>query len=395
MGSQPALRASSCDAPLGRSSAKGLNFLRPPQHESRTCSSSRRLLRRHLVHLAGLEVDADALDLVEIGAGHAHEPRFVRIVDRVNLAVLVDAGLTRIEAILFRRPELRMLRVGAVVLTLPLDHVGIFRGLAIDRPGGAVVVRRRHPSLVVDVGENLETERLVLVEHLQSLRDVIAAVLAHKVGARQQALEIAAHLFAAGRTWIAREAGAAVGDELVEVVGHGGPPDTAAQRALFAGDVLSFGVAAEAVPSRQATAAPPLGRARGGPSLFLPPNEGSDAPRRRMAWISPDRPVFHGRARNAGSLAHMTRAPASSRRATRHLSAFAFTASRTGPRSLVPRGGFPSAARGRGLRVPRSRVPHPAPPSRRLATTPLSERDIGTIVRSADKSTVIFHPWTI
>jgi len=138
-----------------------------------------------------------------------------------------------------------------------------------------------------------------------------------------------------------------------------------------------------------------LGRAWGLPVSFLSPHEGSDAPRRRMAWISPDRPVFHGRARIAGTLTHMTRASASSRRATRHLSAFAFTASRTGPRSLVPRGGFPSAARGRGLRVPRSRVPHPAPPSRRLATTPLSERDIGTIVRSADKSTVIFHPWTI
>src|SRR5262249_33387938 len=328
------------------------------------------------MHLAGLEVDADALDLVEIGAGHAHEVRFVRVVDRVNLAVLVDAGLARIEAILFRRPELCMLRVGTVVLALPFDHVGIFRRLAIDRPGGAVVVRRRHPPLVVDVGENLEAERLVLVEHLQSLRDIVAAVLAHEVGARQQALEIAAYLFAARRTGIAREAGAAVGDELVEVVGHGGPPDTAAQRDLFAGDVLSFGVAAEAVPSRQATAAPPLGRARGGPSLFLPPNEGSDAPRRRMAWISPDRPVFHGRARNAGSLTHMTRAPASSRRATRHLRLYAFNGSVGPARSLCAAGGLPAAARGRGLRLPRSRVPHPVPPSRRLMKAPLDGRDV-------------------
>src|SRR5262245_43902077 len=63
---------------------------------------------------------------------------------------------------------------------------------------------------------------------------------------------------------------------------------------------------------------PDLGRARESPSLFSLPHEGSGAPRRRMAWISPDRPVFHGRARNAGTLTHMTRASASSRRATRH-----------------------------------------------------------------------------
>src|SRR5262245_33422940 len=81
-----------------------------------------------------------------------------------------------------------------------------------------------------------------------------------------------------------------------------------------------------------------------------------------------------GRARIAGSLAHMTRAPASLD-APRGITAFAFTASRTEPAVFVPRGGFPSAARGHGLRLPRSRVPHPAPPSRHLATMPLGGRD--------------------
>src|SRR4029079_5032451 len=57
----------------------------------------RRLLRRHLLHRAGLQVDADAVDLVEIDAGDAHEARFVRRVDRVNLAVLVDAGVAGFE----------------------------------------------------------------------------------------------------------------------------------------------------------------------------------------------------------------------------------------------------------------------------------------------------------
>src|SRR5665213_1244659 len=53
----------------------------------------RRLLRCHLMDFAGLQVDADAVDVVEIDAGHAHEARLVRIVDRMNLAVLVDAGV--------------------------------------------------------------------------------------------------------------------------------------------------------------------------------------------------------------------------------------------------------------------------------------------------------------
>src|SRR5207245_1939289 len=54
------------------------------------CSKpSRRLLRGHLVHLAGLEINADAVDPVEIGAGHPHEARMIGIVDGVDLSVLV------------------------------------------------------------------------------------------------------------------------------------------------------------------------------------------------------------------------------------------------------------------------------------------------------------------
>ena len=56
-----------------------------------------------------------------------------------------------------------------------------------------------------------------------------------------------------------------------------------------------------------------------------------------------------GRTQIAGPLAHMTRAPASLD-APRGITAFAFTASRTEPAVFVPRGGFPSAARGGGLR---------------------------------------------
>src|SRR5262249_46411995 len=55
-----------------------------------------------------------------------------------------------------------------------------------------------------------------------------------------------------------------------------------------------------------------------------------------------------GRARIAGTLAHQRMRPRPLD-APRGITAFAFTASRTEPAVFVPRGGFPSAARGGGL----------------------------------------------
>src|SRR5713226_8259973 len=101
---------------------------------------SRRLLRRHLVHLAGREIEPYAIDIVEVGAGHADEAGAVRIIDGMDLAVLIDAGVSRQQAILLDRLELGLVRTGTVVLALPLDHVGVVGCLAVDRPGRAVVV---------------------------------------------------------------------------------------------------------------------------------------------------------------------------------------------------------------------------------------------------------------
>src|SRR5262245_17719080 len=126
----------------------------------------------------------------------------------------------------------------------------------------------------------------------------------------------------------------------------------------------------------QAKSAPVLVRARGfARSLFSfpSPNEGSGAPRRRMAWISPDRPVFHGRARNAGSLAHMTRAPASLD-APRGISGFTPSTVRSDrPAVLVPREGSPPPPGEAAYVELPSQVPHPAPPSGHLATMPLGK----------------------
>src|SRR5262245_42214380 len=58
-------------------------------------AQSRRLLRRHLLHFAGLEVEADAVDLVQVRAGHADEARVVGIIDRMDFPILIDAGMAR------------------------------------------------------------------------------------------------------------------------------------------------------------------------------------------------------------------------------------------------------------------------------------------------------------
>lgn len=63
-------------------------------------SKSRRLLCVHFLDGASLEIDLDALDLVEIGPSHPDETRVVRIVNRVDGAVLVDAGFAWREPVL-------------------------------------------------------------------------------------------------------------------------------------------------------------------------------------------------------------------------------------------------------------------------------------------------------
>src|SRR6516164_10993368 len=79
----------------------------------------RRLLRGHLVHVAGGKIEAHAPDLVEIGAGDADEARAVGIVDGMYGAVLIDARVSRREPILLYRRELGFCRIAAIVLPFP------------------------------------------------------------------------------------------------------------------------------------------------------------------------------------------------------------------------------------------------------------------------------------
>src|SRR5262249_6970698 len=75
-------------------------------------------------------------------------------------------------------------------------------------------------SLVVDMGEDLESEARVLVQHLQAARHLFAAIGLDEVAVREQLLELQANLFASLGSAIAGENGAAIRHELIEVVGH-------------------------------------------------------------------------------------------------------------------------------------------------------------------------------
>src|SRR5215510_14672310 len=70
------------------------------------------------------------------------------------------------------------------------------------------------------MGKHLEAKRLVLVEKLEPAWHVVAAIFPHEIGVRQQSLEIDAHLLAAFGARVAGKARAAVGDELVKIIGH-------------------------------------------------------------------------------------------------------------------------------------------------------------------------------
>src|SRR5262245_38347185 len=84
-----------------------------------------------------------------------------------------------------------------------------------------MIVRRRDTCLVVDVCKNLEAKLWIFVQDLESALHCVTAIVFDKILVSQQSFEIDTDLFAAGRARVAREDIATVGDELIEIVGHG------------------------------------------------------------------------------------------------------------------------------------------------------------------------------
>src|SRR5579862_3834718 len=103
---------------------------------------SRRLLRRHLMHLAGFQVEAHPIDAIEIRSCDADEARMIRVIDGMDFAILVDAGMAGGQPVFFHRLEFGVFGIAAVILALPFGHVGVVGRLPVDRPRRAVIVRR-------------------------------------------------------------------------------------------------------------------------------------------------------------------------------------------------------------------------------------------------------------
>src|ERR1700733_3987848 len=215
-------KISSSRTSISASSPPSLNMPRRAEAPTDAVTScSRDLLRGDRLLFAGLEVEAHAMDFVEIGPGHADEAGIIGIIDRMDFAVLINTGMAGRQAVFLHRLELGVRRIAAIVLALPFDHVGVMGRLAVDRPGLAVVVQWRDPRLIVDVGKNLKAELGILIEHLQSARHVVSRMPADKVRVAQQAFEIFPHLFAAFRPGVTRKAGTAIRYELIEFISHG------------------------------------------------------------------------------------------------------------------------------------------------------------------------------
>src|SRR5207248_3568229 len=195
--------------------------IRRPARAPRLARASGRLLRRHLRRLAGRKIETPAWNAIEIGAGHADESGTCRILDRMNGALLIDSSLPGHQAVLFPGFERGALGIGAVVELLPFGHVGELRGLAVNRPGRAVIMRGRGSGLVIDMGENLKTELGILVKHVEAVRRFFAAHAADEVAIGEQAFQGHANLLPPARAGIARQRGPAIGDELLEIVRHG------------------------------------------------------------------------------------------------------------------------------------------------------------------------------
>src|SRR5580700_10639505 len=114
--------------------------------------------------LAGRGVELQALHAVEVATGDAHEAAALGIVDGMDGADVVDAGMARLETVALDLLEPGLARAITAVEPLVLAHVGILDRLAVDRPRAAVIVRRALVRLGIAVCQHDEAQVLVFVE---------------------------------------------------------------------------------------------------------------------------------------------------------------------------------------------------------------------------------------
>lgn len=104
----------------------------------------------------------------------------------------------------------------------PVGHVGLALGLAVDRPGGAVIVRAGILGARIDMAADGEAQIGILVQHLTLLGSRHAEAGGHEILVAQGLLGQKAHLLLALRTGIGGQRRADIGRELMQRIGHGG-----------------------------------------------------------------------------------------------------------------------------------------------------------------------------
>ena len=134
---------------------------------------------------------------------------------RVQVAFVVEIGGARRELVRAHGARLAGLAFGRGGHQLVVRHLGLARGLAVDRPRRPVVMRRRVLRSLVAVREQAEAEIRVLVEHL-ALRRGVVEVGVNERPVAQQLLEPHADLAAPGGARLGTQDGAALGRELLE-----------------------------------------------------------------------------------------------------------------------------------------------------------------------------------
>src|SRR6186713_1276843 len=164
-----------------------------------------------------------ALDAVGVLPLDADEARRAIAARGVDVALVVDVSHAGLERVTPPDPHLARLVGGGPAQYLPVGHHRGALGLAVDRPGGAVIVRVRLLRAAVHVGEDAEPERGVLVEDFP-LGNVVAEVLGDEGLVLEHVLDDGAHLLAPVRTGIGFENGATGRRELLEGIGHGDDP---------------------------------------------------------------------------------------------------------------------------------------------------------------------------
>ena len=141
--------------------------------------------------------------------------------DLVDVVRAELADLARFEPVGPRPLDLRVAGLRAVIEAAVFRHVGGVPGLAVDRPGGAVVVRRRGPAAVALVG--IDDEALFRVGVERAIAVFVARIAFPRDEARifpDQPLEVQPDVFEVGDA-VGAVGAPVVGAERFETVGHG------------------------------------------------------------------------------------------------------------------------------------------------------------------------------